>query len=86
MPEQTKTVSLYNLSTCPWSRKSKAFLDDRRVKYSYIDYDLVEKDVQDHIQNEMVAHNAAAFPFARIAEDFVVGYNPEAYARLLGLE
>ena len=25
-------------------------------------------------------------PFARIGEDFIVGYNPEAYARLLGLE
>ena len=33
-----------------------------------------------------MAHNAAAFPFARIGEDFIVGYNPEAYARLLGLE
>ncbi len=86
MPEQSKTVRLYTLSTCPWCRKAKAFLDDRRVKYSYIDYDLAETDVQDHIQEEMIAHNAAAFPFAMIGEDFVVGYNPEAYTRLLGLE
>jgi glutaredoxin len=86
MPDQTKTVSLYTLSTCPWCRKAKAFLDDRRVKYSYIDYDLVEEDVQDRIQEEMLAHNAAAFPFARIGDDFIVGYNPEAYARLLELE
>ena len=86
MPEQTKTVSLYTLSTCPWCKKSKAFLDDRRVKYTYIDYDLAEEDVQDRIQQEMLAHQAAAFPFAKIGEDFIVGYNPEAYARLLGLE
>jgi glutaredoxin len=86
MTEQTKSVKLYTLSTCPWCRKAKAFLDDRRVKYSYIDYDLVEEDVQDRIQEEMLAHNAAAFPFARIGDDFIVGYNPEAYARLLELE
>ncbi|MEI7894665.1 MAG: acyltransferase family protein, partial [Myxococcales bacterium] len=28
------------LSTCPWSRKAKAFLDDKAVDYSYIDHDL----------------------------------------------
>ena len=86
MSEQTKTVSLYTLSTCPWCRKAKAYLDDQQVKSSYIDYDLAEGDVQDRIQEEMLAHNAAAFPFARIGEDFIVGYNPEAYARLLELE
>jgi glutaredoxin len=85
MPLQSKSVTLYTLSTCPWCKKAKAFLDARSVN-SYLDYDLVEPDVQRHIQDEMRARDAAAFPFAKIGEDFIVGYNPEAYGRLLELE
>jgi glutaredoxin len=86
MTEQTKSVELYTLSTCPWCRKAKAYLDDRRVNYSYIDYDLADEVTQARIQEEMLARAAGAFPFAKIGDDFIVGYNPEAYARLLHLE
>jgi glutaredoxin len=86
MSEQTKSVELYTLSTCPWCRKAKAYLDDRRVNYSYIDYDLADEVTQARIQEEMLARAAGAFPFAKIGDDFIVGYNPEAYARLLHLE
>ena len=86
MTTQTKIVELYTLSTCPWCRKAKAYLDEKSVKYSYIDYDLADEEVQGRIQDEMIARGAAAFPFAKIGDDFIVGYNPEAYARLLSLE
>jgi glutaredoxin len=86
MTEQTKSVELYTLSTCPWCRKAKAFLDDKAVDFSYIDYDLADEVVQARIQEEMLARRAGAFPFAKIGDDFIVGYNPEAYARLLDLE
>jgi glutaredoxin len=84
--KQSLTVELYTLSTCPWCRMAKAFLSDRRVEYTYIDYDLADEVVQGRIQDEMMARSASAFPFAKIGDDFIVGYNPEAYARLLGLE
>ena len=64
MTAQTKIVELYTLSTCPWCRKAKAYLDEKRVKYSYIDYDLADEGVQARIQDEMMARGAAAFPFA----------------------
>jgi glutaredoxin len=83
---QTKTVELYTLSTCPWCKKAKAFLDTKGVDYTYIDYDLAEADVQTRIQEEMLGKNARSFPFVKIGEDFIVGYNPDAYTRLLGLE
>jgi glutaredoxin len=86
MTEQTKSVELYTLSTCPWCRKAKAYLDDKAVDYSYIDYDLADEETQTRIQEEMLARAASAFPFAMIGDDFIVGYNPEAYARLLELE
>jgi glutaredoxin len=86
MTAQTKSVELYTLSTCPWCRKAKAFLDAKRVDYSYIDYDLADEVTQARIQEEMLARAASAFPFAKIDDDFIVGYNPEAYSRLLDLE
>ena len=86
MTAQTKSVELYTLSTCPWCRKAKAFLDGKSVDYSYIDYDLADEHTQTRIQEEMLMRGASAFPFAKIGEDFIVGYNPDAYTRLLGLE
>lgn len=83
---QTKTVELYTLSTCPWCKKAKAFLDGKRIEYTYIDYDLAEHDVQSRIQEEMLAKNAHSFPFAKIGDDFIVGYNPDAYSRLLEID
>ena len=56
------------------------------MDYSYIDYDLADEHTQARIQEEMLARHASAFPFAMIGDDFIVGYNPDAYARLLELE
>ena len=87
MAKQSLTVELYTMSTCPWCKKAKAFLDDRKVVYTYVDFDLADEVMQTRIQDEMLARNASAFPFAKFGkDDFIVGYNPEAYARLLDLE
>ena len=85
MAEQIK-VQLYTLSTCPWSRNTRAWLDKRRVAYDFVDFDLADEGMQAHIQEEMVGRGAAAFPFVRFGDtDFIIGYNPDAFARLLGL-
>ena len=85
MAEQMR-VELYTLSTCPWSRNAKAWLDDKRVNYAYVDYDLADEGMQAHIQEEMIARGASAFPYVKFGEgDFIIGYNPDAYSRLLGL-
>ena len=86
MADQRTRVELYTLSTCPWSRNAKAWLDDKHVKYDYIDYDLADEGLQRHIQEEMVTRGASAFPFVKFGDtDFIVGYNPNAFTRLLGL-
>jgi glutaredoxin len=84
--EQTTRVELYTLRACPWSRNAKAWLDDKHVNYDYVDYDLADEGLQAHIQEEMVARGASAFPFVKFGDaDFIIGYNPDAYARLLGM-
>jgi glutaredoxin len=84
--DQSIEVELYTLSTCPWSRNAKAWLHDKHVTFDYVDYDLADAGMQTHIQEEMLARGASAFPFVKFGDaDFIIGYNPDAYARLLGL-
>ena len=86
MADQKIKVELYTLSTCPWSRNAKAWLHDKHVAFDYVDYDLADGGMQAHIQEEMLARGASAFPFVKFGDtDFIIGYNPEAFARLLGL-
>jgi glutaredoxin len=84
--DQSIKVELYTLSTCPWSRNAKAWLHDKHVTFDYVDYDLADEGMQAHIQEEMVGRGASAFPFVKFGDaDFIIGYNPDAYTRLLGL-
>jgi mycoredoxin len=83
--EQIK-VELYTQSTCPWSRNARAWLDNHHVAYDFVDYDLADEGMQAHIQEEMVSRGASAFPFVMFGDaEFIIGYNPDAFARLLGL-
>jgi len=84
--EQSVRVVLYTLSTCPWCRNARAWLDNHNVAYDFVDYDLADEVLQQRIQEEMTTRGAAAFPFVRFGEtDFIIGFNPDAFARLLNL-
>ena len=77
-------VSMYTLSTCPWCRKTKQFFRDRGISFDFIDYDLASQDVQQKITNEMTKQaGPIAFPFVKVGDTVVVGYNPERYEQLL---
>ena len=86
MTDASSSVFLYTLSTCPWCRKAKAFFTDHHVAFDYVDYDLAEEDEQERIQDEMSQHNAAAFPYAKIGSEVVIGFDPQRYRDLLGLD
>ena len=80
-----KTVTLYTLSTCPWCRKAKKFFADRDIPFTYIDYDLADEATQERISRELDVAGATGFPFARIGDEVISGYQPQAYSRALGL-
>lgn len=81
----TKKVTLYALSTCPWCRKTKTYFTEHHVPYTFTDYDLADDATQDRIMRELDAAGVQGFPFVRIGEESVEGYQPERYAQLLGL-
>ena len=80
-----KKVSMYTLSTCPWCRKTKTFFTDHQIPFEVTDYDLADEATQDRIVRELEAEGANGFPFVRIGDQVVEGYQPDRYAALLGI-
>ena len=79
-----KKVIMYTLSTCPWCRKTKKFFKDKNIAYEFIDYDLATEAEQERISKDMMKHTGhIAFPFVRIGEEVIIGYDPEKYETLL---
>ncbi len=79
-------VTMYTLSTCPWCRKTKKFFTDHNVPFEFTDYDLADEVTQSKINDEMDIAGADAFPFVIIGDKIIVGYQPDVYTRLLGLD
>jgi glutaredoxin len=80
-----KKVSMYTLSTCPWCRKTKKFFTDHHIPFEFTDFDLADEAAQDTIIREMEAEGANGFPFVRIGDQVVEGWQPARYAELLGI-
>ncbi|HMK47268.1 MAG TPA: glutaredoxin family protein [Methanocella sp.] len=78
---------MYTLSTCPWCRKTKKFFSDRNIQFEFVDYDLASNDVQEKISSEMMKHTGhISFPFVRIGDNVVIGFNPDRFEQLLKSE
>ncbi len=78
-----KKVTLYTLSTCPWCHKAKKFFADRNLPFTDIDYDLADEATQGKILKELDAAGATGFPYAKIGDEVIVGYQPERYTKAL---
>ena len=80
-----KKVSIYTLSTCPWCGKTKQFFNQNHIPFEFVDYDLADETTQDKIMHELDAEGVKGFPFVRIGDQTVEGYQPERFAKLLGI-
>ncbi|MGA3014954.1 MAG: glutaredoxin family protein [Bacteroidales bacterium] len=80
-----KKITVYTLSTCPWCRKTKIFFDEHKIPFTYTDYDLAYEPTQRRISQELDAAGANGFPYVRINDEVIVGYQPERYSKALGI-
>jgi len=78
-----KKVSVYALSTCPWCMKTKEYFEKHHIPFESTDYDLADEGTQAKIVRELDAAGASGFPFVRIGDDVVEGYQPARFAELL---
>jgi len=56
------------------------------IPFECIDYDLADDAQQERILADMRKYGAElTFPFVKIDDNTVSGYNPDRYSRLLGI-
>jgi glutaredoxin len=79
----TPEVSMYTLSVCPSCDKAKRFFTERHIPFQFTNYDLADEATQEKIVRELEAEEVEAFPFVRIGDQTVQGYDPKRYAMLL---
>jgi glutaredoxin len=79
-------IKMFTLSTCGWCKKTKAFLKDHNVSFSYIDVDLLPPDEQESIRDEQLRHNpAGSYPTIVVSSDYcIVGYDEYKLQQLIG--
>jgi arsenate reductase-like glutaredoxin family protein len=80
-------VLIYTISTCPVCRKTKEFFRTRGIPFDFIDYDLANENEQNKIAVEMMTGAGhIGFPFVRIDDVVVIGFNPERFEQILKSE
>jgi glutaredoxin-like protein NrdH len=80
-------ISVYALSTCPWCKKAKQFLNDRGIEYEFTDVDLLQgADKSSAITSIEKWNPACSFPTIVIDEkQCIVGYDEEKLKEALKL-
>jgi glutaredoxin 3 len=79
--EQAKEVKVYATSTCPYCKKTKAFLDENNV--SYEDYDVGTDAAK---RNEMMDKSGQmGVPVLDIGGKIIIGFDKDAIKEALGL-
>jgi len=79
-------VKLYALSTCPYCRMTKRYLDENDVAYDLTEVDLLEGQEKDDAVAEVKRiSGGASFPVVVIGDEVIVGFNKVRIKELLGL-
>jgi glutaredoxin len=85
-------VHLYALSTCPYCRMTRKYLDEAGVKYELTEVDLLEGTPGDPETPKGAAaaevkrlSGGTSFPVLVAGEEVVVGFNKGRIAQVLGL-
>ncbi|MFX1393483.1 MAG: glutaredoxin family protein [Promethearchaeota archaeon] len=81
-----REITIFTLSTCMWCKKCKSWLNERNIKYRYIDVDKIQYSQKSEILNYLQKNyqQRISYPYMVCDKnDVVVGYNPNKYEELL---
>jgi glutaredoxin-like protein NrdH len=80
---QTK---VFALSTCPYCRMTRKYLDENHVEYSVVEVDKLEgQERADAIEEVRRLSGGTSFPVVVVDGEVVVGFNKVKIKELLGL-
>ena len=79
-------IHLYALSTCPYCRMTKRYLDDHGITYEMTEVDLLEGDEkQAAIDAVKSLSGGTSFPVLVADDEVIVGFNKSKVNDVLGL-
>lgn len=79
-------IQLYALSTCPYCRMTKRYLDDHGITYQLTEVDMLEGDErQQTIDRVKQLSGGTSFPVLVADDQVIVGFNKTRIADVLGL-
>ena len=79
-------VKVYALSTCPYCRMTKRYLDESGIEYELTEVDLLEgQEKDDTVAEVRRISGGASFPVVVIDDEVIVGFNKARIKELLSL-
>ncbi len=80
------TVKLFALSTCPYCRMTRAYLDENDVEYELTEVDHLEgEERQAAVAEVKELSGGTSFPVIVVDGEVVVGFNKKLLKERLGL-
>jgi glutaredoxin len=81
-----REITIFTLSTCMWCKKCKRWLNERDIKYRYIDLDKIpynqKSEILDHLRSTF--ESRVSYPYMVCDKtDTVIGYDPNKYEELM---
>jgi len=81
-----REIIIFTLSTCMWCKKCKRWLNERNIKYRYIDMDQIQYSQKSEILGYLQRNyqQRISYPYMVCDKrDIVVGYNPDKYEEIM---
>jgi len=86
MSSMADKPKVYALSTCPYCKRTKRFLDQHNIVYECIDVDLLDDDKQDKVLEEVEKLTGRrSFPVVIIGKEVIVGHDEDKLKKALKL-
>jgi len=77
---------VYALSTCPYCKRTKRFLEENKIAYDCVDVDMLDDDKQDQVLEEVEKLTGRrSFPVVIIGHEIIVGHDEKKLRKALKL-
>lgn len=79
-------VKMYTLSTCSHCKATKKFMQDNKIKFDFIDVDLLQGEERQNILEEVMRYNPSrSFPTILIGDRIIIGFKEDDIREALGI-